>query len=123
MVHGTAVVWLPVTDVRRSLAFYRDQLSLKEVHCEDDWAELDANGLRLGLNASEQPDGVGGAVVAFQPQGNLDATVEQLRSDGVEIADEISVHPWGRIATFKDPDGNDLQLYEPPADRDSDQVS
>ena len=22
--------------------------------------------------------------------------------------------PWGRIVTFKDPDGNDLQLYQPP---------
>jgi predicted enzyme related to lactoylglutathione lyase len=27
--------------------------------------------------------------------------------------DGISEHPWGRIVTFKDPDGNDLQLYTP----------
>jgi len=47
MVHGTAVVWLPVTDVPRSLAFYRDTLSLEEVNSGEDWAELDANGLQL----------------------------------------------------------------------------
>jgi len=55
-------------------------------------------------------------VIAFQPQAGLDPTVERLRHDGVEIAGEITEHPWGRIATFKDPDGNDLQLYEPPAE-------
>ncbi len=115
MVHGTAVVWLPVSDVQRSMSFYRDQLGLKQVHSGDDWAELDANGLHVGLNATERPGGDGGAVIAFQPEGGLDATVQQLRSDGVEIAGEISDHAWGRIATFKDPDGNDLQLYEPPA--------
>ncbi len=38
----------------------------------------------------------------------------RLRGKGVEFASGISDHPWGRVATFRDPDGNDLQLYEPP---------
>ena len=42
------------------------------------------------------------------------ALVERLRERGVEFAGEISEHPWGRIVPFKDPDGNDLQLYAPP---------
>ncbi len=62
MIHGTAVVWLPVSDVHRSLSFYRDKLSLAEAHSGDDWAELDANGLHIGLNAIEQTEGDGGAV-------------------------------------------------------------
>ena len=33
---------------------------------------------------------------------------------GVEFEGDVSEHPWGKIASFKDPDGNDLQLYEPP---------
>lgn len=115
MVHGTAVVWLPVSNVGRSLSFYRDTLSLDELRSGEDRAELDANGLRIGLNATETPGAHGGAVIAFQPQTSLDETVEQLRGDGVQIAGEISEHPWGRVATFKDPDGNDLQLYEPPS--------
>ncbi|MDP9384296.1 MAG: VOC family protein [Actinomycetota bacterium] len=36
------------------------------------------------------------------------------RGKGVEFAGGISDHPWGRVATFRDPDGNDLQPYEPP---------
>ena len=112
MVHGTAVIWVPVSDVKRSLSFYRDTLSLEEVRSGDDWAELDANGLHIGLNANEPPGGDGGAVIAFQPQASLDEAVEELRSEGVEIAGEISEHPWGRVATFKDPDGNTLSISQ-----------
>ena len=55
---------------------------------EDNWSELEANGLRLGLNASEgeTPGGEGGAVVSFQPEGSLDEAVEELRAQGVEFA-------------------------------------
>ena len=84
MVHGTAVVWLPVTDISRSLAFYRDTLSLEEVHRQaENWAELDANGLHIGFELRRgSSQGDGGAVIAFQPQDGLDATVAQLRDRG-----------------------------------------
>lgn len=115
MVAGTSVVWLPVSDIDRSITFYRDRLGLTEIRREDDWAQLDANGLHIGLNAKESPNGHGGAVIAFQPENELESAVRKLRDGGVDIAGGISEHPWGRVATFKDPDGNDLQLYEPPA--------
>ena len=115
MVHGTAVVWLPVSDLDRAVGFYRDQLGLEQVHRDGDWAQLDANGLHIGLNASEDPRGEGGAIIAFQPQGGIESATEELRNAGTQITGDISEHPWGRIATFEDPDGNDLQLYEPPA--------
>jgi predicted enzyme related to lactoylglutathione lyase len=115
MVHGTAVVWLPVTDLDRAVSFYRERLGLEQVQQDGDWAQFDANGLHIGLNASEEPRGEGGAVIAFQPRGGLDSAVQELRKAGVEISGDVSDHPWGRVATFEDPDGNDLQLYEPPA--------
>ncbi len=115
LVQGTAVVWLPVTDIDRSLGFYRDTLGLTEKQSDGDWAQLDANGVGIGLNAGERPSGDGGAVIAFQPEGGLEAAVEELRDAGVEIAGDVTEHPWGRVATVKDPDGNDVQLYEPPA--------
>jgi predicted enzyme related to lactoylglutathione lyase len=115
MVAGISVVWLPVTDVGRSITFYRDQLGLEQLQREDDWAQLDAHGVRIGLNATESPRGDGGAVIAFQAEDELESAVRELREHGVEIAGEISEHPWGRVATLKDPDGNDLQLYEPPS--------
>jgi predicted enzyme related to lactoylglutathione lyase len=117
MIKGVAAVWLPVTDMRRAVAFYGDTLGLDVTEHDDDWSEVDANGLRIGLNGSEEetPQGDGGALIAFQPDGELDAEVERLREAGVEFSDGISEHPWGRIVPFKDPDGNDLQLYSPPS--------
>ena len=61
-------------------------------------------------------DSDGGPVITFQPSGDIDEAKRELESRGVEFAAEISEHPWGRIATFKDSEGNDLQLYAPPRD-------
>ena len=72
MVVGTSVVWLPVSDIDRSISFYRDQLGLNELQHEGEWAQLDANGLHIGLNARESPNGDGGAVIAFQPENGLE---------------------------------------------------
>ena len=114
---GASVVWLPVSDIDRSIEFYCQKLGLREERHEAEWAELDANGLRIGLNQREETGShSGGAVIAFQPDGGLEETVQGLREQGVEFAGEISEHPWGRIAAFEDPDGNSLQLYAPPAD-------
>lgn len=116
MVTGVASVWVPVDDMSRATAFYRDTLGLEVTDHEGEWAEVDANGLMLGLNAREQEGAgaSGGPVIAFQPEGGIESAVDELRDQGVEIAGEISDHPWGRIATFKDSEGNDLQLYVPP---------
>src|SRR6185436_19906267 len=110
MLKGIAAVWLPVTDMDRAVGFYGETLGFKVTERDDDWSALDANGLLLGLNGSsdESPRGDGGAAVAFQPEGGLEDEVNRLKAAGVEFTGEISEHSWGRIATFKDPDGNDL---------------
>jgi predicted enzyme related to lactoylglutathione lyase len=114
-VRGKSVVWLPVTDVDASADFYCRRLGLEERRRDPEWAELDANGLRIGLNGrpTEAP-GEGGAVIAFQSANGLEDEVSRLSEQGVQFVGGISEHPWGRVASFKDPDGNDLQLYEPP---------
>jgi predicted enzyme related to lactoylglutathione lyase len=116
MIKGVAAVWLPVTDMDRAISFYGETLGLRSTERDSDWSAFDANGLMIGLNGSqeESPHGDGGALVAFQPEGELEDEVERLRGAGVEFPDGISEHPWGRIVPFKDPDGNDLQLYSPP---------
>src|SRR3954471_8230524 len=109
MIKGVAAVWLPVTDMNRAVAFYGDTLGLTVTEHDGDWSEVDANGVKIGLNGSkeETPNGDGGGLVAFQPDGDIDEEVTRLKDAGVEFSDEISEHPWGRIVPFKDPDGND----------------
>jgi predicted enzyme related to lactoylglutathione lyase len=116
MASGVAAVWVPVADMDRAVAFYRDALQLEITMQESDWTEVDAGGLTIGLNGREETSGhsEGGAVISFRPDGDLDAEVERLKSAGVTFTGDISDHEWGRIAPFKDSEGNDLQLYAPP---------
>ena len=116
MVSGVAAVWVPVEEMERALAFYRDTLGLDVIGEQPEWSEVDANGLRIGLNARERASSQsqGGAVISFQPEGDIEAEVQRLEGTGVEFIGGISDHEWGRIAAFKDTEGNDLQLYAPP---------
>ena len=117
MVKGVVNVWVPVENIERALDFYQNTLGFSVIKRDGPWAEVDANGLNIGLNRRE-PQGVwvgGGPVLTFQPEVELEAVVEELKGKGVEFPAEISEHEWGRVATFKDSEGNDLQLYEPPS--------
>ena len=118
MAHGVATVWVPVTDMARAVAFYRDVLGLEVKDQSDDWSELDAGGLMIGLNAREDAkvSQDGGAVITFQPDGSIEDELEEIRGKGADVQGEISEHPWGRIVPFKDSEGNDLQFYTPPTD-------
>ncbi len=118
MVKSVSTVWLPVTDMDRAVAFYGETLGLKVTEQDGgDWAQLDAGGTTIGLNGrpEETPDGSGGAVVAFSADGDIEAEVQRLKDAGVTFTGDVSDHPWGRVAPFQDADGNDLQLYAPPA--------
>ena len=117
MANGVAAVWVPVDDMDRAVGFYGRTLGLEVTSTSPDWSEIDAGGLTIGLNAREGTSrgAGGGAVVTFQPEGGIDAEVARLEGAGVEFAGGISDHPWGRIAPFRDSEGNDLQFYAPPA--------
>ena len=117
MASGVAAVWVPVGDMGRAVSFYRDVLGLQVASQSEDWSEIDAGGLTIGLNAREAAAGHadGGAVITFQPGDGIDQEVDRLTRAGVQFAGEISDHPWGRIASFTDSEGNTLQVYAPPA--------
>jgi len=46
---------------------------------------------------------------------SLDAMVAQLRDAGIEISHEQTMEGVGRFARIHDPEGNPVELWEPPA--------
>jgi predicted enzyme related to lactoylglutathione lyase len=116
MAKSVATVWVPVDDMQRAVDFYTQTLNLDLKDQQDDWSEIDAGNLMIGLNGREETaaHSAGGAVITFSPEGGIDAEVERLTAAGVDFTGGISDHEWGRIAPFKDSEGNDLQLYSPP---------
>lgn len=116
MIKGVANIWMPVQHIDRAVDFYEDILGLPVVKRDGPWAEVDANGVTVGLNGRE-PEGTlseGGPVLTFRTDGALEEAVEDLEGRGVVFPAGISEYYWGRVATFKDSEGNDIQLYEPP---------
>lgn len=46
---------------------------------------------------------------------NLDWLLQQLRAEGVEADPRVEEYDYGRFAWIMDPDGNRIELWEPPA--------
>ena len=44
---------------------------------------------------------------------NMDALLEELRRDGVELIGEPQSFDYGKFAWVMDPDGNKIELWEP----------
>jgi len=47
---------------------------------------------------------------------DLDAALENVAAGGAEVLDEREEHDFGRFGWFVDPDGNRVELWEPPGE-------
>jgi predicted enzyme related to lactoylglutathione lyase len=45
---------------------------------------------------------------------DLEAVIAELRSEGVTIAGEIQASEYGKFGWIMDPEGNKIELWEPP---------
>jgi catechol 2,3-dioxygenase-like lactoylglutathione lyase family enzyme len=46
--------------------------------------------------------------------GNLHELLEQLRREGVTVDSKTEEHEYGKFGWIMDPDGNRIELWEPP---------
>ncbi len=44
---------------------------------------------------------------------DLEALVEQLKKEGVTVLDEIETYEYGKFVHILDPEGNNIELWEP----------
>ena len=107
-------VYYWTVDMDRSVRFYRDVLGLTLTRRDgENWAMFDAGGRRFALHGAVEgrPAATGGATAVFSVP-DLDAARAQLSERGVEFGHEGDVAGYARFASFKDPDGNTVQLIE-----------
>ena len=105
-------VFYYVTDMEASIAFYRDTLGLPLVS-QDYVARFDLDGVLIELvplpPGSVVP-GSGNARLCFSVT-NLQETLEQMHARGLSTS-KIKEKSDGKLAFFRDPDGNELCLWE-----------
>jgi len=117
-----------VKDVSRSIDFYTKQLGLKL-----DMKNLPAFGQVSGSNFKLILSGPGASGSRPMPDGrqqepggwnrvilqvtDLPARIEVLKKAGLHFRNEMEVGPGGKQIQLEDPDGNPIELFEPPTGR------
>jgi catechol 2,3-dioxygenase-like lactoylglutathione lyase family enzyme len=107
-------VYYWVSDMDRAVSFYRDTLGLPLVRQDGpSWAAFDAGGMTLALHGNVDGRALepGGATAVFDVE-DLDVAQALLAARGVSFDHEGDVTGYARFASFRDPDGNTLQLIE-----------
>jgi predicted enzyme related to lactoylglutathione lyase len=100
-------------DMDRAVAFYRDALGLA-IKFQDGakWAQFDAGGVNFSISSPEESaGGAAGAVIIFEVD-DIDASRTALEGAGAAVLDARDMGAHGRSLTFKDPDGNLVQLFQ-----------
>ena len=126
---ATVSVRYIVHDVEAAIGFYTGHLGFSvQIHPNDMFAMLNRGDLRLVLSVPGAPAGGGQAMpdgTLPQPGGwnrfavevpDLDATVAELRRDGVRFRNDVVTGVGGKQIIAEDPSGNPVELFEPTRD-------
>ena len=100
-------------DMDAAVAFYRDVVGFELLRREGgEWAEFDGGtGVRFALHGTDDETPAAGTVVLRVD--DLDEARWVLESRGVAFDAYVGeVEGFARFATFRDPDGNPVQLIE-----------
>lgn len=114
--NGGLTCALNVTDFEKSLAWYQDILGFKLLYRMDEmgWGELatSVERVNVGLSQVEEAGGKGGATLTFGVT-EIDAARKQLEAKDVRFDGPTqTIEGMVKLATFYDPDGNALMLYQ-----------
>ena len=96
-------------------AFLRDKLGLAATDVGEGWLIFDAPEADLGVHPTEggrkePPSGT--ADISFYCD-DIEKTVRELKSRGVEFTHAVEDHGYGLVTRFKVPGDFDVQLYQP----------
>lgn len=106
-------IYLTASDMKRQRRFYEEVLGLKVKFAdEDNWVQFDVGGQNLALaSAREAAPGAAGAVVVLEVD-SIEAVVEKLSEEGLEVLSIRDMGSHGRTCAFRDPSGNVVQLFQ-----------
>jgi predicted enzyme related to lactoylglutathione lyase len=118
-VEGIAYNVIPVTDIRRSVAWYQKHFHFVVQHQRDDYAGLFFNNrpvinLKKTDHESRAMFTVNGEqhwVITFYTR-DIESLHAQLKEEGVQIGDIFDEGEWGKFFTMYDLDGNMFDIWE-----------
>jgi catechol 2,3-dioxygenase-like lactoylglutathione lyase family enzyme len=116
---------IAVSDIARATEFYEGKLGLSAAEIQSDESRIYTCGEDSSLHVYISPAHAGNATATLATWyvADLEEVVDELRSSGVTFehyddptlrADEKGIHELGdgRVAWFKDPDGNTFAIEQ-----------
>jgi hypothetical protein len=94
-------------------AFLKDKLGLKGTDVGDGWLIFDPPEADLGVHPTDENEPPSGTSDISFYCDDIKATVNELKSRGVEFTDDVEDHGYGFVTHFKVPGNFKIQLYEP----------
>ena len=115
-----AFVHYPTRNLEQALKFYKDVLGFKLLVQNEEWVEFEVGGQRLALRRQvnsipPKPEGPhpNGAMIWLEARP-IEKIIEALKVNKIIFINGLESFSYGKTATFQDPDGNAIGLYEPP---------
>jgi predicted enzyme related to lactoylglutathione lyase len=93
--------------------FLRDKLGFNGTDVGEGWLIFNAPEADIGVHPTDGEDVESGTADISFYCDDINKTVEELRSRGVEFTQEIQDHGYGLVTHFKVPGGFAVQLYQP----------
>jgi catechol 2,3-dioxygenase-like lactoylglutathione lyase family enzyme len=115
MIGELNTLMLVVSDMERSVRFYRDLLGLELRFQSPYWSELDADTITLALHpeGSELRVSPGSGCTFGFDVDDIQEVVGALRAGGVAVITEPHRADFGgQLAAIADPDGYPIQLHQ-----------
>lgn len=106
-----------VSDLERSIEFYREKLGLPLITRTSEWAEFDTGDTHLALQTGGSADvprptsAAGKLTLSFEVDDIVDA-YEALVARGVAFTRPPAEQDFGMLAVMRDPDGLEILLFE-----------
>ena len=92
--------------------FLRDRLGLSAMDVGDGWLIFDLPEADMGCHPADGETSSGTADISFYCD-DLEETVSELKSKGVEFTEDIQDAGWGKVTRFLAPGDFSIMLYEP----------
>jgi len=106
------VSWFTVEDIEKAKKFYGDVLGLKKTFEMSGWVMFSHadDGPSIGLTEMPKNGETGATVVLRVP--DIEIAKKQLSDSGVTFDNQEEVPGIVRLASFRDPEGNRLQIMQ-----------
>ena len=107
-------VILIVSEMEKSVFFYKNILGLPIKSQSEDWTEFFVNGTVLALHPAENKSKLktGISMLVGFMVSDLETNVKKLKENKVKFFKELKEEPFGKHAIIKDPDGHLISIAE-----------